>query len=250
MADLAFHGIIGPDDSARRLVKRCEDLGIVFEGSQALAILELDRSPRFPGSPGRARQVGAEDEVAFGAFMRAFLREADPHEPAPPAGWIAADAQSGRYLFWTVDDVPVSMAGKVRETAILAAISGVYTLPERRGRGYAGSVTAALCERLFAERKHVLCLADETPISLCFAPRAVLVGPPGVHRRRLYQASLVLRPSVAFGFRSLTSDNLLRIKGHMKPVITPPINIPVMPVTKVFQSTTVLLRNIYATADL
>ena len=50
------------------------------------------------------------------------------------------------------------MAGKVRETATLAAISGVYTVPESRGLGYAGSVTAALCERLFAERKHVLCL--------------------------------------------------------------------------------------------
>jgi uncharacterized protein len=48
------------------------------------------------------------------------------------------------------------MAGKVRETATLAAISGVYTPPERRGRGYAGSVTAALCERLFAEGKHML----------------------------------------------------------------------------------------------
>lgn len=155
---LPFHGVVGPDDSALRLVKRCEDLGIVFEGSQALAVHKLDRPPRFPGSPGCARQVGAEDEVVFSAFMGAFLREAVPHEPMPPAERIAADAQSGRYLFWTVDDVPVSMAGKVRETATLAAISGVYTPPERRGRGYAGSVTAALCERLFAEGKRVLCL--------------------------------------------------------------------------------------------
>ena len=90
--------------------------------------------------------------------MAAFLREAVPYEPIPPAEQMATDAQSGRYLFWTVDNVPVSMAGKVRETATLAAIFGVYTPPGHRARGYACSVTAGLCERLFAEGKRVLCL--------------------------------------------------------------------------------------------
>ena len=88
---------------------------MVFEDSQTLAILELDRPPRFPGSPGGARLVGAEDDTVFSAFMTAFLREAAPHDPVPSAERIASDARSGRYLFWTVDDVPVSMAGKVRE---------------------------------------------------------------------------------------------------------------------------------------
>jgi len=158
VAALPFHVIIGLEDNTLRLVKRCEDLGMVFEDSQTLAILELDRPPRFPGSPGGARLVGAEDDTVFSAFMTAFLREAAPHDPVPSAERIASDARSGRYLFWTVDDVPVSMAGKVRETATVGAISGVYTPPERRGRGYAGSVTAALCERLFAEGKCVVCL--------------------------------------------------------------------------------------------
>ena len=158
VAPLRFQGIAGPDDTALRLAKWCEDLGIVFEGSQAQAIHQLDRPPRFPGAPGRARQVGSEDEVVFGVFMAAFLREAAAYEPIPPADRIASDAQSGRYLFWTVDDVPVSMAGKVRETTTFAAISGVYTPPLHRARGYAGSVTAALCERLFAQGKRVLCL--------------------------------------------------------------------------------------------
>jgi GNAT superfamily N-acetyltransferase len=159
VAGLSFHSIVGPDDGAMRLAKRCEDLGIAFEGNLlAQAIHQLDRPPRFPGSPGRAREVGVEDEAVFSAFMGAFQLEALPHEPVPPAERIAADAQSGRYLFWTVDDEPVSMAGKVREAANLAAISRVYTPPERRGCGYAGSVIAALCQRLFAEGKRVLCL--------------------------------------------------------------------------------------------
>ena len=161
ISGLSFRGIVGPDDSALRLAKRCENLGIVFEGSHAYSILELDRPARFPGAPGRARQVGGEDEAMFGAFMAAFLREAMPYEPVPTAERIATEAKSGRYLFWTVDDVPVSMAGKVRETATLAAISCVYTPPEHRARGYAASLTAALCERLFAEGKRVLCLHTE-----------------------------------------------------------------------------------------
>ena len=34
-----------------------------------------------------------------------------------------------------------------------AAISAVYTPPAQRGRGYAGSVTAAVAERIFGEGK-------------------------------------------------------------------------------------------------
>jgi hypothetical protein len=60
VAGAPFHVIIGPDDSAPRLVKRCEDLGIVFEGRPALAVHKLDRPPRFPGSPGGARFRGAD----------------------------------------------------------------------------------------------------------------------------------------------------------------------------------------------
>ena len=39
-----------------------------------------------------------------------------------------------------------------------AAISAVYTPPAQRGRGYAGSVTAAVAERIFAEGKAAACL--------------------------------------------------------------------------------------------
>jgi predicted GNAT family acetyltransferase len=48
------------------------------------------------------------------------------------------------------------MAGIVRRTRRAAAIAGVYTT--LRGRGYAGSVTAAVVERIFAEGKTAACL--------------------------------------------------------------------------------------------
>jgi predicted GNAT family acetyltransferase len=50
------------------------------------------------------------------------------------------------------------MAGIARRTRHAAAISAVYTPPRLRGRGYAGAVTAALVERVFAEGKSIACL--------------------------------------------------------------------------------------------
>jgi predicted GNAT family acetyltransferase len=67
-------------------------------------------------------------------------------------------AGESRHFFWTVEDEPVSMAGIVRRTRHAAAIASVYTPPELRGRGYAGSVTAAVVERVFAEGKSIGCL--------------------------------------------------------------------------------------------
>jgi predicted GNAT family acetyltransferase len=56
-------------------------------------------------------------------------------------------AGEGRFLFWIENGQPMCMAGIVRRLNRSAAITGVYTPPEHRGRGYAGSVTAATVER-------------------------------------------------------------------------------------------------------
>jgi predicted GNAT family acetyltransferase len=50
------------------------------------------------------------------------------------------------------------MAGIVRRLKTSAAISAVYTPPELRGRGHAGSVTAAIVERIYAEGRKTACL--------------------------------------------------------------------------------------------
>jgi predicted GNAT family acetyltransferase len=63
-------------------------------------------------------------------------------------------ARDERFLFCFVSGQPVSMAGN----QISAAITGVYTPREFRGRGYAGSVTAATVERIYAEGRKIACL--------------------------------------------------------------------------------------------
>jgi predicted GNAT family acetyltransferase len=63
-----------------------------------------------------------------------------------------------RHTFWTVDGAPVSMAAIARRLRDSAAISAVYTPPELRGHGYAGSAVAAVVEQIFAEGRSTACL--------------------------------------------------------------------------------------------
>ena len=90
--------------------------------------------------------------------MLAFHDEAEPHDPVPMREELERIASEGNYLFWIDKGQPVSMAGIVRRLKNSAAITGVYTPPALRGRGYAGSVTAATVERIYAEGRGIACL--------------------------------------------------------------------------------------------
>jgi predicted GNAT family acetyltransferase len=147
-------------------------MGTKFDPPTPQRIHVIKRPPRFPGAAGAPRPVTASDAHILFAWLTAFQREAIPRDPAPRMEQAEKSAGSGRYLFWTVEEEPVSLAAISRRLSRTAAISHVYTPPERRGRGYAGSVTAALVERIFAEGKAAACLyADlRNPMSnRCYA---------------------------------------------------------------------------------
>jgi ribosomal protein S18 acetylase RimI-like enzyme len=128
----------------------------LFHEPEPLQIQALNISPVYPGVDGLARTVGADDATLFTEWMLLFYDEAVPNEPKPTDEQLLLAAKSGRYSFWT--GRPVSMAGIRRRTRNAGAISGVYTPPSLRGRSYAGSVTAAVSERIFAEGKTAVCL--------------------------------------------------------------------------------------------
>ncbi len=86
------------------------------------------------------------------------MREAVPHDPLPDRARLEAVPAEGRHQFWIVDGKPVAMAGISRRTRNTGVISGVYTPPALRGFGYAGSVTAAVAEQIFAEGRTAACL--------------------------------------------------------------------------------------------
>lgn len=155
---LGYPGVVGPDLTARFFAERAAALGLEFLEPIPQRIHALTSAPRYPGVPGHARAAGAEDVPLLADWMLAFTREATPHDPAPEREQLAKTAAEGQHLFWVVDGEPVSMAGIVRRTRHAAAIAAVYTPPPLRGRGYAGSVTAAAAALAFSQGKSLACL--------------------------------------------------------------------------------------------
>jgi RimJ/RimL family protein N-acetyltransferase len=156
--ELDYPGVVGPELTAESFADRAGELGLGFLEPIPQQIHALTDMPIYPGAPGSARLVHPDDAHLFADWMTAFTHEAIPHDPVPSRERLFKLAGESRHVFWTVDDEPVSMAGIVRRTRHAAAIAAVYTPPELRGRGYAGSVTAAVVERVFAEGKSIACL--------------------------------------------------------------------------------------------
>jgi predicted GNAT family acetyltransferase len=157
-AELDFPGVVGPDLTAKWFAERAVELGLEFLEPVPQQIHALSEKPRYPRASGRARAVAADDLEVFADWTIAFAREATPHDPLPSRERLAKMAAEGQHMFWVADGQPVSMAGINRRTRNCAAIGGVYTPPSQRGRGYAGSVSAAVTERIFAEGRTTACL--------------------------------------------------------------------------------------------
>lgn len=167
-----YPGVVGSGRTPGDFVAHASTLGARFEDPMPQRIHVLSGAPRYPGAPGSARTVTAADAPLLFEWLTAFQREAVPHDPPFEQASAEKAAASGRYLFWIVGGVPVSVAAIVRRLQHTGAISSVFTPPEQRGRGYAGSVTAAVAERIFAEGRRAVCLHTDlrNPISnRCYA---------------------------------------------------------------------------------
>jgi predicted GNAT family acetyltransferase len=162
LAELTAHtdypGVIGPEITTRWFTDRARELGLQFLEPVPQQVYSISDKPRYPGASGHARPVTVGDAALFADWLTAFHREAVPHDPVPGREELERAAGEDRYLFWIDNGRPVSIAGIVRRLKNSAAIAGVYTSPELRGRGYAGSVTAAVVERLYAEGHAIACL--------------------------------------------------------------------------------------------
>ena len=171
-ARVDYHGVVGADSTANWLVDRAVEFGLRFRDPIPQQIHSISDTPRYPGTPGRARQVTAQDSTLFIDWMETFHREAVPNDHPQAREELERIAAEGRFTFWIDKDQPVSMAGIVRRLKTSAAITSVYTPPDLRGRGYGGSVTAAVVERIYAEGRKTACLYTDlrNPISnRCYA---------------------------------------------------------------------------------
>jgi predicted GNAT family acetyltransferase len=156
--NIEYSGVVGPDDTARWFVDRAVELGLSFREAIPQQIHALQDRPRYPGAPGHAEQVRPATADLFADWMLAFHDEALPHDRKPSRRQLEKLAGETLQLIWMREGEPVSTAGIVRRTRRTGAVLRVYTPPALRGRGYAGSVTAAVAERIFAEGKAAACL--------------------------------------------------------------------------------------------
>jgi predicted GNAT family acetyltransferase len=149
--------VAGLDPAPLWFVERGVELGHAFHEPMPQRICALSRPPTYP-APGSPRPITADDAALFADWMTAFVQEAIPRDSVGPRAELEKAAADGRHWFWIVDGAPVSMAGIVRRLRSVGAISAVYTPLAQRGRGFAGSATAVVAERLFAEGKSAVCL--------------------------------------------------------------------------------------------
>jgi RimJ/RimL family protein N-acetyltransferase len=156
--ELDYPGVVGPDLTTKWFAERATALGVVFGEPVPQKIHALRAPPRYPGAPGSARPVWPEDAALLFDWTLAFVREAVQHDPEPTREQVERHMLGRGHTFWIVDGVPVSMAAIARRLRDSASISAVYTPPDLRGRGYAGSAVAAVVEQIFAEGRSTACL--------------------------------------------------------------------------------------------
>jgi GNAT superfamily N-acetyltransferase len=169
---LEYPGVVGPDQTPLWFAKRASALGVEFEQPIRQHIHSLENQPKYPGARGHARRVTVDDAGVLADWLTAFVKEAMPFNHVPSRDKLVSRASEGRHYFWIVDGEPVSMAAIARRMRTAAAIAPVYTPPEHRGKDYAGSITAAVVEQIYAEGKSMACLYTDAnnPISnRCYA---------------------------------------------------------------------------------
>ena len=147
LAERDLPGALGPVEHVRAFVEARRDHGgppaRLVLSERVFSLTEV----RLPaGVPGRFRPAEPTDRPLILDWMDAFMREAlDASEPAEVAAmtdrWLA---RRGRSLYLWEDGEVVSLAGIGSPTPHGVRVGPVYTPPDRRRRGYASALVAAI----------------------------------------------------------------------------------------------------------
>lgn len=155
--------VIGPAPALEAFLQRFERSGLVprLDREQVFMTLEPARLPPFERVPElrAARPEDAPLVFESGALLRSEELEEDPRtvDPAAYRRRVEDECRDGHTYLWTDVEGLCFRASVSALTADAAQVSGVYTPPERRNRGFASLGLAELCLRLF-ERSREACL--------------------------------------------------------------------------------------------
>lgn len=115
---------------------------------EAMHVLEEVCDPPMPAA-GTLRLARPDERELLLAWMVEFAREARVADAMQAAAWVDGSMRRDGLLFWEHGQ-PVSMIGVNPPVAGVVRIGPVYTPPEQRRRGYAGTAVAAASRRALA----------------------------------------------------------------------------------------------------
>lgn len=105
------------------------------------------------------RVAGLSDLELLAGWRRSFIDEAFPLGPVRDVSTKTRDLIERRVLYVLErDGTPVSMAHWTRDLGTSCAVTGVYTPPSFRKKGYASLITARLTKLLLDSGKRETCL--------------------------------------------------------------------------------------------
>lgn len=144
--------------------------GGAFRLRTAMDIMVLESLIEPAPAPGTVRPAREDDLETIVRFELAFYREALNEDGDPEQIRIRnlERIEKGELrVFETPDREVASIAHTSRETKHGISISGVYTPPEHRGKGYCQNTVAALCRDMLASGKRycTLFVDKKNPIS-------------------------------------------------------------------------------------
>ena len=155
--------VIGRREAIAPFLNRCAEAGLPprLEREQSYMVLDRDQLQPFEPLP-RLRAARAEDRALIhesGARLRAEELDDDPRlsDPHTYARRVDEECRDGLTYLWREADELRFRASVSARTADAAQISGVYTPPEWRGRGFATRGVGELSRRLL-EHSRATCL--------------------------------------------------------------------------------------------
>ncbi|HET8660765.1 MAG TPA: GNAT family N-acetyltransferase [Micromonosporaceae bacterium] len=151
LAPAELPGVNGPNMVADRFALRyASATGACAYPGKAFRMFRLDAvTAPTPLPAGRLREATPADRDLLVEWVDAFIREALPDDPpGDPAGPVDGRLARGGLLWvWEAGGEPVSTAYLTVPVVGVTRVSGVYTPPRLRGRGYASACVALMSQR-------------------------------------------------------------------------------------------------------
>jgi len=152
-----FSGVVGPINESQKFADIWSAIsGQKYELAMGQKIYKVEKVD-FPKQMVGELKVATETDLDLvSKWVMAFVNESLPNDRRTDQQWKDLSArmiQKKNAYLWLVDGKIVSMANASRPTENGVSISGVYTPPDKRKKGYASAVVASLSQKMLDEGK-------------------------------------------------------------------------------------------------